>query len=554
MSVIEKQSLKYKPKQSSKKVQFLLSIFLPIIVFISVVTIFGIHYRTNDDATLANIAAGAYGTNLRMIYINVVFSAIMRPFYLLFSANWYVILQIILMLISISILFHLFMEKLGVQKGALIGLCLLIPFATYLFYSFQYTKTGSVIIATGLILIIDNLGKKNKFTWFGIVLCWLGCMLRWENFFALGGLSAFLLLSKFLKLDKSSKKQAILTMVIFFIAILGTKAIDVMAYRINPDWDFYVKYNKARTQFSDYKVYFLNEVNSFSHLNVSDAEYKVLNDWDFYDGEVFTIDLLNQISNNVPNKSLKTALHDTLSRTPALFHGESYRYVFAIVIIIGILCASLNTSYLGFMGFLLTFALEFLYLIWRGRFTDWVEVGLLWAICVFGIYWLIDTKPKLLKNKLPIIFAFCFLCITCIPSIKQTYSQSIDHKTRKHIYEDELAKMSEDKQNLYIISVKNLDALAGYDILHPRKDNFFSNIVACGGWLSQSPHRNKVLASYNAQRPIVDGVDNPNVYFSAGNIENMAEYASDQLGCKVYIIKTGNISFAPYQLTTTLPK
>lgn len=550
MSVIEKQSLTDKIKKQNKKVQLLLSVALPLLIFILTVVVFGMHYRTNDDATLANIAAGAYGQTMRMLHINVVFATIMRPFYMLFSSNWYVSLQMILVLISISILFYIFMEKVGIQKGTLIGLCLLVPFATYIFYSFQYTKTGSVIIATGLILIIDNLGKKNKRTLLGIILCWFGCMLRWENFFALGGLSAFLLLTKFFNLDKNGKKQAVITMVVFFTAILGTKAIDVLAYKVNPDWDFYVKYNKARTEYSDYKVYFTNEVNSFSNLGVSDAEYKILNDWDFYDGEVFTIDLLNQVSENVPNKSFKTALHDTLNRTITLFHGESYRYVFVLVLIIGILSVGFNTNYLGFVGFLLTFALEFFYLIWRGRFTDWVEVGLMWAVCSFAIYWLITTKPKLFNKKLPIIISLSLLCLACVPSIKQTYNQSIDHKTRKHIYDDVMTKMSEDKENLYIISVNNLDALAGYDISNPRKDNFFSNIVVCGGWLSQSPHRNKVLENYNIKRPIVDGVDNPHVYFSAGNIEHMAEYAADQLKCEVYIIETGDISFAPYQLTT----
>ena len=545
MSVIEKQ----KTDLNQKKLKFALSVAVPLIIFAVTVAAFGMHYRTNDDATLANLAAGGYGNLVRILHINVIFSLMMKPFYTLAQFNWYVILQMALVLVSISVIFYIFMDKLGVKKGLLLCLAILLPFAPYLFYTFQYTKTGAVIISAGLILIADSLGQKDKKTLFGIILCALGSMLRWENFFAIGGLSAFLLLSEFFPLDKKGKKRAIITMISFFAVIGIIRTVDVLAYKATPEWDFFVKYNKARTEYSDYKVYYLNENNPFENLGIDDAEYAVLNDWDFYDGENFTIDLLEKLSAQVQGKSIKTAIVETSHRTVNLFHGESYRYVFLLTVLRAVLCFRFKIDYLYLIGLFATFGCEFLFLIWRGRYTDWVEVGILWAVVIFAVYMIIKLKPSLF-NKNILVLCLLALCVMSVPSLKQTYNNSIDHFTRKHLYDQSLNAMSRDKENLYIISVKSLDAMAGYDILHPRTNNFYSNIVACGGWLSQSPHRNAALAKYGVKRPIVDGVDNPHVYFTDSNIGNMTRYAESQLGKKVVAVRTGENPFAPYQLIT----
>ena len=86
--------------------------------------------------------------------------------------------------------------------------------------------------------------------------------------------------------------------------------------------------------------------------------------------------------------------------------------------------------------------------------------------------------------------------------------------------------------------------------MNPHTDNFYSNIVAYGGWLSRAPHRDRALASYGLTRPLVDAVDNPNVYLDYHNITYVEQYVEQELGVDVQVVKTGSNDFAPYQLVT----
>jgi len=51
----------------SKKLRKIIQYAIPIAAFLFVLLFFGVRYETNDDATLANIRAGAYGDALHMI-------------------------------------------------------------------------------------------------------------------------------------------------------------------------------------------------------------------------------------------------------------------------------------------------------------------------------------------------------------------------------------------------------------------------------------------------------------------------------------------------------
>ena len=62
------------------------------------------------------------------------------------------------------------------------------------------------------------------------------------------------------------------------------------------------------------------------------------------------------------------------------------------------------------------------------------------------------------------------------------------------------------------------------------------------------PNRTAVLEKYGITRPIVDSVDNPNAYFDHHNIEDIVAYASQELGCEVIAVATGQNAYCPYQL------
>ena len=114
--------------------------------------------------------------------------------------------------------------------------------------------------------------------------------------------------------------------------------------------------------------------------------------------------------------------------------------------------------------------------------------------------------------------------------------------------------MSRDKDNIYLLSTLSVNTAAGFDVMNPRTDNFYSNIVAYGGWLSRAPHRNEALANYGLKRPLVDAVDRENVYLDYHNILYVTEYVKQELGKEVYAVITGDNPYAPYQLVSEPPQ
>ena len=99
-------------------------------------------------------------------------------------------------------------------------------FGSSVLYRIQYTQTGALAICTGLMVLFENLGKKSKANIYGIALVLLGSMLRFDMFIAVGGISACLLLTKFISLEKEKKFQAVKIAAVMFAVVFGTKIID----------------------------------------------------------------------------------------------------------------------------------------------------------------------------------------------------------------------------------------------------------------------------------------------------------------------------------------
>ena len=175
--------------QQHAKLKAVLSVALPFIAMVAVLCVYGIRYDTNDDATLANLSAGAYGSGLHTVHLNIILSAIMRPLYMLAGdVNWYIITQLIMSCLGIAAVFYCLSKKIGTKQGLVLAAALLVPFAGNFFYAFQYSKSSIIMLAGGLLLISENLKKFTPMTAAGIVLCLWGSMTRWESFFAAGGI------------------------------------------------------------------------------------------------------------------------------------------------------------------------------------------------------------------------------------------------------------------------------------------------------------------------------------------------------------------------------
>lgn len=514
---------------------------------------FGVIYQTNDDATLANIAAGAYGSDtLRMVYVNVLFSLILRPLYAMHTANWYVLVQLLLVTISIATVSYILMKRMGFFCGGVISAAMLVAFADPIFHSFQYTESAFIILSCGLIVLIDNLGEFNWKTIAGILLALMGSLIRWDVFYAVGGLSSVLFIYQFFRLEKVGKNRAVITMAVLFAVIFGAKAVDVMAYKTDPRWNEFYMYNKARTAYSDYKVYQLSdEENPFEEYGITDIDYTMLNNWNFYDEEKFTTQLLNEISQGGQQITVKELALQTFEQIKEMLCGNSYRIFFMRIILLSVISLRPRWSSVAMVFMYGIFSILVGYLVYRMRFVFWVEMGIIWTVSVFALYCIGQTQIKSPINMIAAVAILGVMVYLCVPAYKQLYLvDRAVYAEWAELEEPYFEAMVEDKEHIYLLSTLSIENVAGHDVQNPRQEGFFSNIVAYGGWLSRAPHRDKVLADYGLERPLVDAVDNPLVYLDYHNINEAAEYAESQLGKEVYTVATGDNPYAPYQLVT----
>ncbi len=536
---------------SLKWLNLIVSIAIPFITCIIILSVFGIRYQTNDDATLSNIAAGAYGDTIHMVYVNVLFSVILRPLYALKMANWYVIVQLLLVVVSISVIVHILMKRLGAIQGIIVSATIMIAFAEHIFYSFQYTECSTIILTAGLLLITDNLGKIDKMTWIGIFLALMGSLIRWQSFYLVGGMSGVILLYKFFSIDRKKQKNAIITMAILFAVVFGAKFADILAYQIDDGWKNFAQYNNARTQYSDFKVYRLDsDVNSFAEIGVSDVDYEMLNNWDFYDPEHFTAEYILTLADSVPNMSFIEAFKKTARTLVDMLSGKMYDYMFWVVVVIAFLHMRPNKGVFEIIGIGIVCGILLFYLIYKGRLPSWVQMSLIWTFVIYIFYSVPDSAPEFSKNMIIPLLSFVLIIYLSRPAYSKLMVDAPNYREWSHSEQQYFDSMSDDKKNLYLLATDSINVAAGFDVWNPRTDNFYSNIVAFGGWLSQAPHRNEALQKYGLTRPIVDCVDKSNVYLDYHNIDLVKRYAQKELGVEVFVIESEKNPFTPYQLVT----
>lgn len=534
-------------------INLVLSGILTAAFFAYVICRLGIWYRTNDDAIISNIAFGAYGPDrIHLVYVNIIYGLILRALaFLSENLNWFALSQIFLLYISTTTLTYYGLKRFGRIKGLLVSATLILAFGSSVLYRIQYTQTGALAICTGLTVLFENLGEKVKSNIYGIALVLLGSMLRFDMFIAVGGISACLLLSKFISLEKEKKIQAVKIAAVMFVVVFGTKIADKGVYKSNRDWAEYLTYNSARTSFSDFKRNFLTGENTVD--GVTDAEFARLTSWDFYDPENFTAQRLTKISDSIPGYGLKGTVNACITE---IYYASQkpFARALAAVILISVVFAVFNFKIFTTFGTLILTGREVFLLCYLNRLPSWVEVSLAMALSVFLLIAIscIDRKKALNYKVSLIIFIGIFFVNYqyVMPNYNYLAAGKEDMEALAQSEEEYMQAMSADKEHLYMLSTAKTNEINGYDIWHPREKNFFSNIATFGGWYNGSPQYKETLKNYGIENPMTDIVNREDIYVDYHNIENICNYISERTGKTVIAAADGDNRFAPYHIIT----
>lgn len=498
--------------QVCKKYRCFIELLMVLCIYALVWILFGVRYEVNDDAILSNIAAGAYGRDTQyLVYINILIGWFLKPFFTLFPGlNWLYLLQSAAVVAALTVLCHLIVQEFGLKRGIPVAALVLCVLGIDLFYSFQYVKNSGICLIVGFLLMAKHLGKWNSSLFLGMFFVVFGSMLRFQNFLAVGALSAALLLVRFFPLPAKEKKTAICSFMLMIGLVFAVKVVDFTSYQVNDGWRLFTEYNVLRSQISDFRLQFLQNPQTLEPLGYSANDVDMLNGWFFWDNDVFSTEQLGNILQVLPRNSIGNAVRELISHITALFDLAPLHLLLCVICLLWLVCAKKRRSW-GFAVTMAMFAALLFYLSYQGRYPHRVDFVLVSAAALFG--WQCCEWKGAVGAVHPRTMAvtLCLFALVCLPNWNQN---RINMKEYAAVRTD-VAKYHEyaaDKENLYLLDIDVLDSISGYDVLRPRPEGFFSNMVFLGGWLSKSPLQTEVLRQYDIQNPYKDMVNRRDVY------------------------------------------
>ena len=481
-------------KMFERQNAFLATIIVLAIYLIGIFKI-GIYYEVNDDAAMAYIASGAYGPGgEHLIFTNIFIGYFLKALFLITHAvNWYALFYIVLEMICCTILLTILMNSMGKVKGTIVFAVFFFVFGFNLMLSLQFTEVSAILLITGLVLIARHLGTFGPSVWCGIALTLLGSMIRFDNFYAIGGLASCVLLWRFYYLDK--KKYAVCSMLILLISAFALQEINLLCYENDAEWNSYMEYNEVRSSISDFQILRNSNSQLLEPLGNSVNDLCVLENWDFDDPNVFPTEKLKVISNLLPpgHGTIKDSLKNTLESP---FYSPDYFYKIVVVLSIFGVCLLFcdKKCWLPVIGTIVILLAEFTYLHYLGRFIHRVFWGIDLAAAVF-IFMCLRTKPKyrtavlgmILLISVPIILGY-------YPTIERTVQDAyhVSSWRTRSSYD----AMSADKEHLYIFDVVPSNEFFSMDVWDVKPENYLSNMLACGGWTSETPFKIEALEQY----------------------------------------------------------
>ena len=340
------------------------------------------YFGAVDDYFMARTLEGVFGDsyNVHLTFVNVLYGYLLLPFYHLFpKAGWYYIGEIAEVYVSFSVISFVLIKKMGMRWGIVLSLLFTLFFARDFYLTVQFTLCAAILGASGMLLSLYGIGvqqHKKRIVLLGILLMLWSAIMRNAAF--LMGLPFFL--SALLFQIKSCYTNKRLLMVATLATLVGLYGIDKLnqAHYTAPEYHKYMEFQPPRSVLGDKKNY--DKALLCTELEKQDfpcADYHLLNNWIFYDTEVFAIDTLKRIAQEVEAKTYPvqwTTLADNILDQIELSSGKPGFWSFFLFCIILFISKSGKPNYAG-IALLVMIALT-AYLLYRQRFVYRVEAGL----------------------------------------------------------------------------------------------------------------------------------------------------------------------------------
>ncbi len=302
-------------KHSGRQMQCLFLIFHALVVVYAAVFLHPF-YGSNDEFTLAAIAAGAYGEYTQyFIYLHSGFGWILKLFYSLVPAvNWYTLIMYGLIFVSLSAVGWIWIGR-SPRVGGILAVMLVLACAQPLYVEFQYTKTAAAVTAAGYVLLSGvfrrgteapaagtGSGRVRISEAMGVLLLLLGSWIRFHAFGMVSLMAFGMWLACAVRAWKERNWKSFVLLdcmpcVLAFVLVFGSILLEnMLVYSPGSREAHYREYDRARQRLLDYGVPEWDEYQAdYEALGLSRTDCINLENWLIADHDRYTTEVFRSI-------------------------------------------------------------------------------------------------------------------------------------------------------------------------------------------------------------------------------------------------------------------
>lgn len=487
-------------------------------------------YGALDDYFMATVLNGAYSSEFdpHLVFVNAIIAYFLYPLITIFpQAGWFYIFEVGSIFTSFTVFSFFLVRQTGRRIG--VPLALLLSSLSLDFYAqVSFTQCAALLVAAGGLSLFNGCKEKCfSILCIGALLLFLGASLRWQMF--LLGIP-FLILTFFLHSDwrKFINAKAIIALSLCFVSAFAIQAFDEKLYDA-PEYQYYKAYQSKRSLFGDGGHFDKKAVfDELEERSMQGRDFQLLNEWTFYDTEVFCADSLDKIiqvvnRNVYPINRNRMPAAIVLAISNAFMQNTTWCWCLLCVYLIAF--SDRRAQLYPWMS-LSAVILGYIYLFLLNRLASHVEMGMWLYATVMSIPFIRKTEWLKVSASISLLaIGFIFIGIlnrpqvptirhiVAVPEMSKSWQQFLDYA----------GGHSEDAFLLSFEQYKDLGMVKDPAYRAPAPGSW-KNIFPIGYWNIHLPAMEKELKARGIENPLRDIV-NDNVYLiESGNLPHYQYY------------------------------
>ena len=513
------------------------SVLVNILLLLILLLVFRPVYETNDDMGMANMVNGAKGVyDPHLVFSHYLLGLFLSCLYRMTDRiTWYPVIQYCVLFASFTAVTYVWNRRR--KRAADVWICalFLVVFSYEGYIRLQFTKTAGIVSAAGMFLLFYAITQERiqrKAFLAGMLLACAGFMYRMNQFFAEGllmtGIGVYQLL-RLRELPRGSRLKRLLLYIGTFgflvAVVLGLHRYEQHVYGSSQEWQEYLTYNKLRGKLYDFGFPGYKEnKEAYREMGISSAAYNMYRSWNHMDTERFTTELMTQIRELQPEKSIDGAfIREFFGVFPVSFFTISVFYCFLLLVLYWLFWGRhggaeiITVVYESVIVLFLYF-----YLYYVGRYLhNRVDVGIWFAVSLIMLWIYREERHRFHSRTGMVLFLGAVLLYQRSWKTDWRISNSDAVMQRERAV---IGAIHNDSEHLYLTKVKTVSFANSYGVFDRIPFGMAMNTYSLGGWASKSPVYSSVLSQYGVINPFRDMVGNEKVYLIDDDIDATMDY------------------------------